>query len=269
MYECLSKKPDLIILDDPISSFDKNKKFAIIEKLFMGNTSECLAGDTVLMLTHDVEPIIDTVKSVKAKFKNKVVASYLRYDEGVITEKNISNNDIKTFAQICKDVLDSEVNDVIKLIYLRRYFEILNDMGDAYQVLSNLLHKRDIATDKRLEPVDGIYPSMTDEIFTKGVNEIQEHISAFDYSNILTQILENSNLRSLYATSYNGYEKLQIFRLMQTDTESNTNNSVIQKFINETYHIENEFICQLDPAEFDLIPSYVIAECDQLLDITV
>jgi len=26
MYECLSKNPDLIILDDPISSFDKNKK---------------------------------------------------------------------------------------------------------------------------------------------------------------------------------------------------------------------------------------------------
>lgn len=42
-------------------------------------------------------------------------------------------------------------------------------------------------------------------------------------------------------------------------------NSVIQKFINETYHIENEFICQLDPTRFDLIPEYVIAECDNLL----
>lgn len=265
MYESLSKKPELIILDDPISSFDKNKKFAIIEKLFMGKASECLAGDTVLMLTHDVEPIIDTVKSVKTKFKNKVVASYLRYDQGVITEKNISNNDIKTFAQICNDVLNSEANDVIKLIYLRRYFEILNDMGDAYQVLSNLLHKRATPTDKRLEPVDNIHSAMADEIFNKGVNEIKGRIPGFEYPHFLALVQDNGSLQTLYSNSSNGYEKLQIFRLMQ-DPESNTqNNSVIQKFVNETYHIENEFICQLDPTDFDLIPSYVIAECDKLL----
>ncbi len=34
---------------------------------------------------------------------------------------------------------------------------------------------------------------------------------------------------------------------------------------NETYHIENEFICQLDPSRFDLIPEYVIMECDKLI----
>lgn len=265
MYECLSKKPDLIILDDPISSFDKNKKFAIIEKLFMGKTNECLAGNTVLMLTHDVEPIIDTVKSVKRQFNNKVVASYLRYDQGVITEKNISNNDIKTFAQICNDVLASEDKDVIKLIYLRRYFEILNDMDDAYQVLSNLLHKREIPTDKRLESVDGNDPLMTDEVFTKGVDEIKKHISGFEYKYFLSLVKDNNALLTLYNNSTNGYEKLQVFRLMQ-DTKSNPqNNSVIQKFVNETYHIENEFICQLDPTDFDLIPSYVIEECDKLL----
>jgi hypothetical protein len=43
-------------------------------------------------------------------------------------------------------------------------------------------------------------------------------------------------------------------------------NSVIQKFINETYHIENEFISQLDPAKFDTIPEYVVAECDKLVN---
>jgi wobble nucleotide-excising tRNase len=34
MYETLSKNSDLIILDDPISSFDKNKKYAILQMLF-------------------------------------------------------------------------------------------------------------------------------------------------------------------------------------------------------------------------------------------
>lgn len=42
MYECLSKKPDLIILDDPISSFDKNKKYAILQMLFRRDADSCL-----------------------------------------------------------------------------------------------------------------------------------------------------------------------------------------------------------------------------------
>src|SRR5690606_33912891 len=39
MYECLTKRPDLVVLDDPISSFDDNKKFAILEMLFRGKES--------------------------------------------------------------------------------------------------------------------------------------------------------------------------------------------------------------------------------------
>ncbi|MCK4502710.1 MAG: hypothetical protein KAU22_06710 [Desulfuromonadales bacterium] len=76
-----------------------------------------------------------------------------------------------------------------------------------------------------------------------------------------TELQDIENLKAVYATCDNGYEKLQIFRLFDIDTE----NSVIQKFINETYHIENEFICQLDPAKFDTIPEYVIYECDKVL----
>jgi energy-coupling factor transporter ATP-binding protein EcfA2 len=33
MHQVLSEKPDLIVLDDPISSFDKNKKFAILQRV--------------------------------------------------------------------------------------------------------------------------------------------------------------------------------------------------------------------------------------------
>ena len=34
MFDAISKKSDLVILDDPISSFDSNKKYAIINRLF-------------------------------------------------------------------------------------------------------------------------------------------------------------------------------------------------------------------------------------------
>ncbi|WP_233592630.1 hypothetical protein [Erwinia psidii] len=42
MYECLAKKPDLLLLDEPMSSFDKNKKSVILEVLLRRNTGDCL-----------------------------------------------------------------------------------------------------------------------------------------------------------------------------------------------------------------------------------
>ncbi|TJS03504.1 AAA family ATPase [Escherichia coli] len=261
MYECLSRKPSLIILDDPISSFDKNKKFAILEMLFRREPSDCLKSKTVLMLTHDVEPIIDTIRAVRQQFDNQVSAAYLRYSNGVITEQPISNSDIKTFAQICTSALQSVSDDIIKLIYLRRHYEILDDLGDAYQVLSNLFHKREFLEDRRLAKIDGEYSLMSEVSENLGCHEIINHIPDFNYKVELAKITCENFLTTLYFSCKSSYEKLQVFRLMGIEHT----NSVIQKFINETYHIENEFICQLDPARFDLIPEYVITECDNLL----
>ena len=66
MHQVLSENPDIIILDDPISSFDKNKKFAILHELFRGKAS--LRDRTTLMLTHDIEPAIDVIKSTAPVF---------------------------------------------------------------------------------------------------------------------------------------------------------------------------------------------------------
>jgi hypothetical protein len=37
------------------------------------------------------------------------------------------------------------------------------------------------------------------------------------------------------------------------------------KFVNETYHIENEYVMQLNPREFDAVPEYVVDSCAELL----
>ena len=74
-------------------------------------------------------------------------------------------------------------------------------------------------------------------------------------------ITRDFRLSSAARRCRNGYEKLQVFRLLELDQD----HPVIRKFVNETYHIENAFICQLDPSRFDLIPEYVIMECDKLI----
>lgn len=262
MYECLSKRPDLIILDDPISSFDKNKKYAILEMLFRRDAGLCLKGKTVLMLTHDVEPIIDTIKSLEQQFNNQTCSTFLRLAAGSITEHPIGKDDIQTFAQICRNAISSDKHNVVKLIYLRRHHEITDNKGDAYQAISNLFKKRVRPIDTR-EPKDGDgnHPEMAKDKFEAGCNEISASLIGFSYQGLLKEIADIDALKALYHASTNGYEKLQIFRLVGLNVE----NSVIKKFINESYHIENEFICQLDPAKFDTIPEYVIAECDKLL----
>ena len=49
--------PQLIVLDDPISSFDSTKKYAIIQRLFARGKGVC-CGTTTLLLTHDPEVVM-------------------------------------------------------------------------------------------------------------------------------------------------------------------------------------------------------------------
>ena len=130
------------------------------------------------MLTHDVEPIIDTVKSLSDKFRNQTSASFLKLATGRISECDIGKDDIQTFSQICRNALTSDKDDVIKLIDLRRHFEISDNKGDAYQVLSNILHKREHAIDtRRAKGFDDKYPEMESASFNAGCGEVLNHMS--------------------------------------------------------------------------------------------
>jgi ABC-type Mn2+/Zn2+ transport system ATPase subunit len=263
MFECLSKNPDLIILDDPISSFDKDKKFAILDRLFLQPNS--FKGKTVLLLTHDMEPVIDTTKTLKRRFQQSV-AHYLRTTSGILGEREIKASDILSFAQICVKAINSQSHLITKLIYLRRYFEIIDDQGNAYQVLSNLFHKRRTPEDHRIPIQNGIQQPLAASDLHSGIESIKTelHLQAFDYDATISLLENEGDLKALYASATNGYEKLQIYRLI----DDNHKNSVIRKYINETYHIENDYICQLTPSEFDPIPQFVIDECDKVLSET-
>ena len=60
MFQAISENADLIVLDDPITAFEKDKKFAIIRRLF-DNKKDSFKGKTVLMLTHEIQPVIDYI----------------------------------------------------------------------------------------------------------------------------------------------------------------------------------------------------------------
>ncbi len=253
MYECLSSNPDLIILDDPISSFDKNKKYAIMYRLFRGEKS--FKDKTVLMLTHDIEPIIDTIKIKRHIFQPLPKASFLQLKDNKIEEVEITNDDLLTFAQLCKINLLSDINDIAKTIYLRRYYEIMDDKGLEYQMLSSLQHGREIPTIQE----DGESRDMNEEEKLNALSNIKIMMTDFEYSSILVVLKDKDELKNLYSASSNSYEKLQLFRLLNI----NIPNEMVDKFVKETYHIENEQISQLNPLKYNIVPDFIIKECDK------
>lgn len=264
MYEAIHKKPDLVILDDPISSFDRSKKYAIMHMLFRGIRNNCLIDKTVLMLTHDLEPIIDTIKVLK-KLSNQCNAHYISTLNGILTEKEIKKSNLMSFGQICTNAINSDLDDIIKVIYLRRRFEIMNEQQNEYQVLSNLLHGRtkEECTDFRKPRENN---KLSNDDFNDGVEKIEALLPKFRYERLLENIKDKKYLVGIYKSSKNGYCRLNIFRLLFNDKESVEIPDVLRKYINESYHIENELICQLDPNEYDIIPGFIIEECDKYVE---
>lgn len=254
MFSALKEDPDLVILDDPISSFDGNKKFALLNMLFLSD--RCLRNRTVLLLTHDFNTVIDAIYTMPYNFNPKPHGGFLETNDGVLTEKLITKEDILSFKEIALVNMQSQIDTLNKAIYLRRLFEVEGNKGPAWHLLSNLFHKRAIPT----IPENGMNRSMTAEEITLAINEIHEYIPSFEYDLEYAKTQQVDTLIRIYRESECNYEKLQIYRILYNE---NHDNPVVKKFVNETFHVENDFLFQLNPREYDTVPQYIISACDQ------
>jgi wobble nucleotide-excising tRNase len=274
MYDVLKSDPDFIVLDDPISSFDKNKKYAIVEMLF--RKSRSLRGKTVLLLTHDFEPIVDMVLHHSDRFV-KPFASFLENTHGNLAEKEILKTDIRSFIEINHENILDATHILSKLVYLRRLFEVTNEKGLGYHLISNLFHKR---TNPTIPEVFGMTPEkgeevggdnrgtrdMTSEEITEGNAAVLSEIKSFDYTTVLEVVQDDDQLVMLYQAAGSNYEKLHIYRILHDDKPNAIESDVILKFINEAFHIENDYIYQISSRKYQLVPQYVIDECDKVID---
>lgn len=253
MYQALYNQANLFVLDDPISSFDQNKKFAILDMLFIRGSS--LRGKTVLMLTHDLEPVIDAVYNHPSFFEGTPKASFMENNGGELCERSITKDDIQSSIQIAKENIQSLGNGVVKAIYLRRLVEITEGKTAAWHLLSNLIHKRTI-------PVIGDDPMDAESVRAANAR-ILEDIEDFDYEALCSFVQDDSNLIALYDAAQSNYERLQMYRMLFNPTNED---HVLRKFLNETYHIENDYLFQLNPVRYNTIPNYIIAECTRAID---
>lgn len=264
MHYALSHNPRLIILDDPISSFDTNKKYAIINRLFANTQSRnSFFRKTVLMLTHDFQPVIDFV-SVGKPNKQAVSASYMRNDAGIITITKITDSDIISLPIMLSENAKNNAFSVMhRIICIRKLLEHTNGNlkhEASYNIISSLLHGKEEPTyldDTKME---------ANEINT-GEAYIKEFITEFSYAKFHNDTFQKDKLISQYSSEHNSYFKLQIFRVILgvLSLRSKLDNAPLVKYIDEQFHIENDSIYYLNLTKFDLVPDFVIPACTQFL----
>ena len=272
MYYAVMQNPDLIILDDPISSFDTNKKYAILHRMFknIGKRDISLEGKTVLLLTHDFEPITDFIVVGKLG-EEKAQASFICNEHGIVKSHKIdANSDVKLITMECGEIAkNTDINIVSRVAFLRKLSELNGRSGDwglVYEILSCLIHANEI----KRKIGNNTYIDIAPEDVALGISKIKEYISDFDYNELKNNIYTKEGIKSLYAIETNAYLKVQLFREMNEILSNNEvkitqMDSAWYKFIDETYHIENDYLHFLDIIKFNIVPSYIIDNVDKIV----
>lgn len=268
MYYSLTKNPDLIILDDPISSFDGNKKYAIMNRLFENRKDgKSFYNKTVLMLTHDFEPAIDF--GINHKPNGQIKISYLKNEFGNVIETNIEpKEDIKSIIQIYyENAMADNLNIISRINFLRGYIEHTNvedsDIKNrVYDILSSIIHGRNLSKKYKDE-----FIQLSDEEIEDGNSYIREFIKEFNGREILNKITDKFIL-SEYRKEENNYIKLQLFRiyLKLSNNRVKLKDDVLLKFVDEIYHIENDYMFSLNLIKFDIVPTYIISKIDKFME---
>lgn len=259
MFDAVKSGAALTVLDDPISSFDKNKKYAILDMLFRRSNS--LAGKTVLLMTHDLDPVVDMMVHHTDRF-DPPSAYFLENKNGLLEEKVIDKQCVKTFIEINRVNASLQIPALHRLVYVRRLKEVANDKGGAFDLISNIFHKRRVPTKHCTNGVR----EMTAEEIAIGTAEIKADIPDFSYDELYGLVTDDQSMRQLYRATRSNYEKLHLYRIMFDDKKIGDHSPVILKFINEAFHIENNYIYQLNPRDFQLVPQFVIDECDKYVN---
>ena len=256
------KKYDLIILDDPVSSFDNNKKYALLHYLF-SKENAIFKEKTVILFTHDFNIIIDLI--FKNEFKNiRNNCYFVTNENGVFIEKKINRDKIQnTCRQWLKKAKDPQCNILIRIVNLRKYIQYTNPSeNNIWDVLSSIEHlypKPISLNDKKEKEI------MEPGEIEKGINGIRRFITDFNYDNILREI-NTDNLLFWYNDSKSSLDKLQILRVYLYKNNKNLVNNVFMNYITESYHIEANEMMSLNEKSFNLIPNYVMNICDSIME---
>jgi len=221
------------------------------------------------MLTHDFEPVIDYIQTTSGRqTPTSVSATYLENIEGQLICTPIQkDDDIMSSVVLFKELALSENIDMAARIgCLRKFIEhqFKNPQNDsnAYNILSGLIHGRSTPTSDSSGNT-----TLTEEQIIDGNNYIKNFITDFDYNSVLT-LCSPKNLLNRYSCEQSAYIKMIILRAYTNQNEEarerlRKTNDVLRKYVDETFHIENDYVYTMDVRRFNIVPENYIADADK------
>jgi len=273
MFDAIRSDAKLVILDDPISSFDSHKKYAIINRLFKtGERGNSLYGRTVVMLTHDFEPIIDYVQTNSGgQDSTSVCAYYFENKEGeLICTPILRNHDLMSSVVLLKELAsDANMDIAARVGCLRKFIEHQykdpKEDSDAYNILSSIGHGRNSPTSDMQEE-----NHLSADQIANGTEFIRGFIPDYNYEKILADCEPQSLIRR-YLCEQSAYVRMLILRAYITqDKEARDrlreHNDVLRKYVDETFHIENDYLYSLDVRRFNIVPDNYAADAERYVE---
>ena len=155
---------------------------------------------------------------------------------------------------------------VNRVSFLRKYIEHnLHEAGAdiAYNILSSLIYGKQ--KPNKLE-VNSKPIELTSDEIKEGELFIKKFIVDFDYDTVL-QNFSKEVLLNLYGDTQNDYLKIQIFRIyyraiMKKNTDLPDD---ILKYMDEIFHVENDYLYCLNFLDFNTVPLHIVKECNKII----
>lgn len=257
-YECMRKRPDLIILDDPISSFDGAKRFALLNMLFLGGAGEAsLKCKTVLLLTHDYGTLYDVARTHRHRFQPLANSSVLSCVDGRVFETFVDAGDMVRADILYNELARTSECLLTRLVYARKVLEFENDKGsNAYDVVSSLFHHRP-------EPLRRDGTPMDEFDISNGIDRLVFIVDkTVNYDKLLSLLECPSKMLNAFDSASSNYEKIQLARIA---TQAKVGDTVIKDRMDDSVHIGNGYLYQLNPLKFELVPHHLVVRCREEL----
>lgn len=292
MHEAIKKPNGVFILDDPISSFDYDKRYGILYALFSGKSklfSNNFKDKTVVVMTHDLLVVNDLIgigilglsTNEEKRDENYLIkGNYLSVDrDGKLTCTALNDQALAPYTQqLYKEIEEIRHKEdcprIFGYVRIRQYCELLRhgkkdkktEYAWTFSLLSNLIHGYD-----RQKTLDKSGLKKKEKVAQKVAmceNLIHE-LTGWEID-FWKEIDYYSDCMDHLVDLYYGHDllpddKLLVVRLMLLRDETlSDDSSIMGRFADESCHIGGSYLYQLDSKKYDQVPFYVIDWCDEV-----
>ncbi|MDY0277726.1 MAG: AAA family ATPase [Acholeplasma sp.] len=231
ILEQLKKQPKLIIFDDPVSSYDENRRFSIFKYILSS-----LKGNSVLILSHDQSFAKYACNSRSRSLGN------IDYFENYLNNAKLTpiiKTDFDNLSNYIENQIINSTNYFQKIINLRFYYEI-NRTQPEYSYLSAIIHQDNMVNwfSKKQVTEDILLMKIS-----KKFNITLNKFSLSEYLNIDT-------------TQFSIIEKAFLLR-------EKTINSTLKDELSNYIHLNSMFAITLNPYSFSFCSNFVYEEINK------